>query len=676
MSGAHHILLSVLAVLLPVITNGQSTISPSRVIESIVPAGDADLNYDDLYENIAQLTTNPLDINSVTKDALLALGMLTDRQAQSIIDYRESNGDLIELFELQSVPTLDLSTIHELLPFVTIRSSAPGKKLFERIRSQQNTYFFTRYERTMELARGYQRDNDSSSSYRGAPGRVYTRFRTTSHGDLSAGLTAEKDAGEKLEWNKQHHGFDFYSGHIQLINKGPVVNAIAGDYTAQFGQGLTLGGGFGIGKGSETITTLRRSSTGFIPYSSANEAGFFRGGAMSIAFPASIMAHTFFSSLARDGSADLTGNETSLAVLQSGKHRTIHEMDGRHTIQEKNFGGAIEYKGHSIDAGVVFHRTLFNRPINKSPTIYNSFDFAGNSNNNIGVFANYNFENVSFFGEASQTIGHGRGWILGAIGSINRSIDVSLLLRHYAKDYYTFYSNAISESTSPKNENGIYWGWKQALTRKLSYTAYVDLFSFPWLRFRSYSPSNGNESLVRFNYKYSKGMDFFLQFRDERKTRNISSDRETYTASTADRRNCIIGTGLTIGKLSIRSRVQFSSYRQWQTTHGFALAFDAGYDWNRFSVAGRFAVFDTDDFDNRQYMNERDVLMAFSFPAYYGEGTRSYVVVRYQAAKWMDLWVKLSETAWFNTISSGSGGDTIDGSKRHDVKVQVVFRFG
>jgi hypothetical protein len=73
-------------------------------------------------------------------------------------------------------------------------------------------------------------------------------------------------------------------------------------------------------------------------------------------------------------------------------------------------------------------------------------------------------------------------------------------------------------------------------------------------------------------------------------------------------------------------------------------------------------------------MNERDVLMAFSFPAYYGEGTRAYVVARYQAARWLDCWLKLAETAYFNASSSGSGNDTIDGSKRRDVKVQLVFR--
>jgi hypothetical protein len=637
--------------------------SQQAIIENLVPSSDADLPYEDLYENIAQLTINPIDLNSATADALLSLGILSQKEVSAIITYRETNGNFLEIYELQSVPSLELETIRTLVPYITVRAST--------LKKNSNTYFFARYERTLETARGYIRGPDSSAKYSGDPGRIYSRFRSTTPGNMSIGITAEKDAGEHLRWNRQQHGFDFYSGHLQLINKGPIVNVIAGDYTAQFGQGLTLGGGFGMGKGSETITTLRRSSTGFMPYASANEAGFFRGAAISIALPAAIIVHVFGSSLPRDAS---NSEEGSLAVLQSGKHRTVAEIAGRHQLVEKNYGAIAEYKSRSLDAGVVLHRTIFPKPINKSPTIYNSFDFAGTTNTNAGVFASYNLQNFSLFGELSQSLNNGRGWICGLLSSINRNIDVSFLARRFDRNYYTFYSNAISESTTPKNEAGIYWGLKHNINRKLFYTAYVDLFTFPWLRFRNYMPSAGSESLVRLTYRRSKTSDFFIQLRDERKSRNVARETPTYQAETATRQNWILGSSQTFGKLSLKTRIQLSSFRQMKTTRGFAMAFDAAYDWTRFSIATRFAVFDTDDFDNRQYMNERDVLMAFSFPAYYGEGTRSYLVARYQPAAWLDFWVKVAETNYFNSVTSGSGNDTIAGHKRHDVKLEVVFR--
>lgn len=642
-----------------------------QLADRIVPSDDADLDYEDLYETLAQLTSNPLDLNRATRDELLSLALLSSQQADDLITYRNNNGVLLELYELQSIPSFDIETIHNILPYVRAGPSVSAKNFFGRIRSQQTTYFLTRYERTLETARGYHTDTDSTSKYIGDAARIYSKLRLTSPGDISLGITAEKDAGEQLAWEKDQRGFDFYSAHIQLVNKGPLVNIVAGDYVAQFGQGVTLGGGYGIGKGSETITTLRRVSTGFLPYSSANESGFFRGIAVTARLPGNILVHSFLSSLSRDGSGS---GETTLAVLQSGKHRTPNELSGRRRLAEQNMGAAVEYKGGAFEAGCIAHRTNFLNPVNKSPTIHNTFDFAGISNMNVGAFGSYNLGNLSAFGEFAQTLGHGRGWVAGVLGSISHSIDVSVLFRSYDRDYHTFYSNALSESTAPRNERGIYWGWKHAITRRLMYTAYTDLFVFPWLKFRSYRPSIGSESLVRCTYRRSKAMEFFLQFRDERKTRNVPLETPVYKSLPGIKQNWTLGSSMTVGDLSLRSRIQFSSYRQQMATNGVAMAFDASYDWRKVSIDTRFAIFDTDDFDNRQYMNERDVLMAFSFPAYYGEGTRACVVGRFRPARWIDFSVKLARTSYFNSASSGSGGDRIEGNRRHDAKLQVIFR--
>ena len=656
-----------------VVTIG-STQNPDRLAEQIVPADDDDLAYEDLYENLAQLTSNPLDVNGATRDELMSLGLLSQQQTDNLINYRDENGELLEIYELQSIPLFDLETIHSILPYVRVGPSGSAKNFLGRIRSRQTSYYFTRYERTIEQYRGYTQQADSASKYLGDPGRIYSRFRISSPGDISMGITADKDAGEKFRWNSlqpRQYGFDFYSAHLQVVNKGPFVNVIAGDYVVQFGQGLTLGGGYGIGKGSETITTLRRISTGFNPYTSANEAGFFRGLATTVRLSRGMLVHAFVSSLPRDASGS---EETSLAVLQSGKHRTVNELAARHRVTEQNLGAALEYKGRSLEAGCVAHRTIYSRPISKSPTVYNSFDFRGAVNTNVGLFASYNIGNFGVFGEFAQTVEHGSGWVAGILGSISRSIDVSLLIRNYDKDYHTFYSNALSENTSPRNERGVYWGWKHAISRKLSYTAYTDLFTFPWLKFRSYRPAGGCESLVRLTYRLSKTMEFYFQFRDERKTRNLPLETPVYQVAPGRKQNFILSSSLSLGDLSLRTRIQLSSYRQVLPSRGFAIAMDAAYDWSKVSVDTRIAIFDTDDFDNRQYMNERDVLMAFSFPAYYGEGTRTYVVCRYRPARWLDFSMKVARTSYFNSVSSGSGGDTIEGNRRHDVKLQVVLK--
>jgi hypothetical protein len=117
---------------------------------------------------------------------------------------------------------------------------------------------------------------------------------------------------------------------------------IAGDYQAQFGQGLILGSAFGIGKSAEAVTTIRRPTIGFMPYTSLYEAGYFRGAAVSYAINNRIIIHGMFSSRWRGGtlqSDSVFGVNTISSLNETGLHRTPSEIANRNTLQEKNLAG-------------------------------------------------------------------------------------------------------------------------------------------------------------------------------------------------------------------------------------------------------------------------------------------------------------------------------------------------
>src|SRR5690606_38981311 len=101
-------------------------------------------------------------------------------------------------------------------------------------------------------------------------------------GDFSIGITGEKDAGEQMRIDESQLLFDFTSFHVQVRNKGALRNLVAGDFQAQFAQGLLLGGAFGPGKGGESISALRKSSLGFQPYTSVHEGAYQRGLALTL----------------------------------------------------------------------------------------------------------------------------------------------------------------------------------------------------------------------------------------------------------------------------------------------------------------------------------------------------------------------------------------------------------
>ena len=654
-----------------------------RLVDEIFPVQELDINYEDLYENLAQLLSNPVDLNSITVEQLRSLLILSEDQIHSFLLYRDQNGPFFSIYELQSIPGWDRSTFDKIIAFVTVHDlqSKLNSSIFKRIFHEENNYFVLRVERGLENKRGYQSGIDLSQHYAGSPEKLYMRYRVARSNDFSVGFTAEKDPGEVLQWNpsKRYYGFDYVSFHAQLINKGKIKNIIVGDYQTQFGQGLILGSVFGFGKNSETVTTIRRSNLGFLPYTSTSENLFFRGVAGSYAVSEKIFVHGFYSGTYRDGSITQNANDESVisSFTVSGLHRTPTEMERRQQIRDQGMGAVLQFKNQHIDAGIIFHQVVFGQPVFRTIFPYNQFAFNGSQNQNAGIFLNASVANFTFFAEAAQTIHHGSAFTAGVLGNISSQLEIAMLYRNFARDFYSFYSNALSENTTPQNEEGLYWGWKYKFNRRYSASGYIDVFQFPWLRYRGYSPSEGNEWLLRFNYTPSKTVSLFIQYREESKIRNFSDETNLYHNSPGVKRNYWINCDYAAPSyFTFKTRIQASTYElAGNTTRGVALIQDVNCAVGRWKIGLRYALFDTDDYDNRLYVFEKNVWLAYSFPAYYGVGIRNYVLVQYKLSDKIDLWWRWSRTHYVDREEIGTGTETIAGNSGNDVKFQVRIRF-
>lgn len=653
-----------------------------KLVDELLAGQDEDFNYEELYENLALLLSQPADLNQITAEQLRTLFILNEVQIQAILDYREKAGPFLSLYELQSIPQLDRLTFERLTQFVTIvdPQSALNRSLLKRILAEQNNYLILRFDRTLEEKVGYSNTASEAGRYQGSPARLYTRFRTSRPGDFSLGFTAEKDAGEQITWapTRKQYGPGFLSFHAQVLNKKKLRNLIIGDYQAQFGQGLVFGSAFGIGKNAEAVSTTRRATLGFMPYTSAYEAGYFCGLATSYAISKSITVHSFYSTRWRDGNlqTDSTGAWGISSLSTTGLHRTINEQSNQNTVREQNAGAVVSFKHQRLDAGVTLHHTQFSVPLQRDATPYNQFYFQGNSNTNSSIYLNYAYRNVSLFSEAAYTFGHGAAVIAGSVVSVTSALDVAVLYRNYARNYHTFYSNAISENSTPQNEHALYWGWKYTFNKKYWASGYFDWFRFNWLRYRGYSPSEGNEWLLRFNYRPVRHVSFFTQLREENKIRNQASETNLYLTAPGTKRNYWINADYqATPALSLRTRVQYSTYQLGEnSTQGLALIQDITFQRNRLTINGRYALFDTDDYDNRLYVFEKDVWLAFSFPAYFGVGVRSYVLFQYQVTPAIVLWLRWARTTYSNAATIGSGSEMIAGNTRNDLKFQARFR--
>lgn len=643
--------------------------------ERLFQVQDEDLDYESIYESLLIYYTNPINLNKTSREELGALFILSPAQINSLFDHLDKNGPLISLYELQTVENFDLNTIQSIHPFVTVDEKADSRPLRQRIREEKNNMLLIRQSGLLEKQAGFSRQTENG--YRGSPGTTYLRYRIQRSHDFSFGVTAEKDPGETY-FDPKTKSPEFISAHASLDNQGIFDRVILGDYQLQYGQGLVFGAGFSAGKGAETVNSVKRSSTGVKPYASALESGFFRGIASTISLNRFSIT-SFYSRLRQD--ANLINDSTysdfdeyANSIQMTGLHRTEIEFDSKNRISENAAGGALEYQlSHRVKVGGTFLATFYSNPIQKKPNNYNQFEFQGDQNKIGSFYATAGWQNLIFFGEVARSSSGGIGAVGGWLGSLGPGIDMSLVLRDYDRNFHSIYGNGFSEGSRLINEQGIYWGLKIYPNRKHELALYYDRFSFPWLRYQVDAPSRGFEYLGRYTLRLSKTIALFAQFREESKQLSIAEAGQNLShLKSGIKRNYAFGLNYTPSSFSMKTRIQGSDYQlNGENTSGFVIAQDLQYDFRRLKLSSRFALFETDDFKNAQYLFEREVLYAFSIPVLNGTGARSYLLAQYQLSRKLTIWARVSRTTYSGQETIGSGLSEISGNKRTDYRLMM-----
>ncbi|RDB03810.1 helix-hairpin-helix domain-containing protein [Runella aurantiaca] len=662
---------------------------PNSVVQNLLPIQSEDLNYNEVYENLIQLYTTPLDLNTCTRDDLASTYLLNERQLNSFFTYREQLGKLVSIYELQAIPTFDLPTIYKILPFVTVIPE--NKLLWNDLTNPTDHYILIRTEQSLEQKRGFT--NDVPISRDGVPQRFegsstqwYARYRYSKSRNFSLGFTIEKDEGEAFRWQPSQHryGPDFISFHAQIQNRGRIKNLVFGDYQLQIGQGLIFSAGFSLGKGMETVYTIRRPTTGARPYSSVTESGFFRGTSITYTLNKRLQLTALYSRVRRSGSVsisnDLTGEEVISTLQTDGLHRIPNELAIRANVVEQNAGAHLLYKFARGEIGGTMLYTHFSQPLQRAVAVRNEYEFTGIQNLLTGVHGNYLWHNYNLFAEVARSQSGGVGAVAGLLASISKRWDATFLFRHFDKSFHSFYSNAFSESSRNSNETGVYIGGKYTIHKKLKAGAYVDGYRFPWFRYLvDKKPTYGYDFLVQGTWTPNKKWAFYAIYRQEQKEHNIASklSKQKFVTNT-NRHQLILNTEYNASKIwSFRTRLQGSTfaYKDFKVDKGWMMIQEINADFGKISALLRCSIFNTDSYDSRQYAVERDVLYAVSMPAYYDYGFRNFLLIRYTPHTRTDIWVRFARTDMPNQKTLSSYVDEIDASHRSELKLQVRHRF-
>lgn len=624
-------------------------------------------NLEEVYQQLYFYYYNPVNLNTASAEALRSLLILNEQQVAAIIEHRERTGTFISIYELQSIPSLSVNDLKLLIPFVAVNEVQTSK--------ETNDYLLIRNERDLELRKGYKPipEDPEKTNYMGTPDKVLLRMRSSVGQKISYGLVMEKDAGENviIDRASRRYGVDHYSAYVLYQGSKKLERAVVGDYQLQFGQGLVYSSGLSLGKSAGDIGAFRRISTGIRPHSSTMESGFLKGAAAT--YKIKNFRLTGFASI-NNNDATLDADETSFTGLNtSGLHRTKREIARKDNLQEKHAGAVLMYSGRNINGGLGFSTIHLSSKWKPANRLYNQHAFSGDQLNTLFSFMNYRWRNMNFFMENAWLQNGGFGSVGGFLMNLSSKIESGIILRNYQEGFRSLYGNAIGEKTYNMNERGILWVVNWQLLKPLHFSFYMDKFRFPWLSYQISQPSDGYEYLFRLRYNLSKKSYFLLQYKEEEKGQDLEGDHVNYVVPDRKRNYQMVIHYPVSENLTFRTRIQGST-TSLNGGKGVAMMQDLAYQHMKFKLNFRYSIFNIEDFNNRQYAYENDVLYSFNFPALQGRGKRFYALVKYNIGKRWRIWGKYSRTVYEDRQEISSGNELIDGNKLSEVKLQVMYK--
>lgn len=676
--------------LFPTSTFGQrpSNQTVSRIIEDILDQKDENLDYSNLVTALNRYYENPLSLNTATKDELLSLHILTVPQVNEIIAYREQYDGFTTVYELQTLSSLDDQTIDYLLPF--INTDKPEDKIpitLENLGRYGNHDLFIRGQRTLEKVKG-QRIADTASrpennkGYLGSPLDLYTRYTYSFDNRISAGFTAEKDAGEEFFQGTQPQGFDFYSGHAFLSDMGPFKSIALGDFEAQFGQGLIMSSGLALGKTPNAIG-LSKGNEGLDGYTSVNENNFFRGIGATVEWGKTELTG-FYSNKMQDANIvepdSGLGTSAISSIKSTGMHRRWTELENKDAFRQQVAGTHIEQDWENFELGATGLFMKNEKPVQPNSRLYDQFSWSGKEAYNLGLDYEWLFRNFYFFGE----VGHSH---TGAIANLHgfmlnppSGFQLGALYRNYPRDYVAPFANAFRESGQVSNENGLFLTLKMSPFENWQITTYFDHFQFPWLRYQTDEPSQGYEYLADITYDPGN-FEMYWRIKGESKVKNRTGNEQSVSKTGRyNEWNFRWNLSYEVSRhWSFQTRLAHSFYQMKQESpvKGWLAFQDLRYETkdNDLYIIGRYTIFDVDDYQARIFTYENDLLYTFSIPFFQDRGMRYYLLSRLNTGNGMSIWLKAGRTRYFNKSTVGSGYQIIQGNTQTTLKAQIRLKF-
>lgn len=636
--------------------------SLSDYIEGLMEEESSKIDYEEFLEEMEQLSEHIINLNTATERELSGIPFLSTIDIQNILIHKKTYGDFQTLYELKNIPDFDLVKIKKILPFVTIEVKEKERGWRNELKNGKQTIYHV-YQQNLEEKKGYKRDEEGNKKYAGQPFRYYIKYQYQTAERISIGCLGEKDAGEAA-WSTTNKGFDFTSMYLQANNIWRIKQINIGDYNANFGQGLVIGNSSLFGKSSNTTISIL-SKEGLKKHSSCNENNFLRGAGVTFGIK-SIESTLFVSHRKKDANIS---NHRITSFKTDGLHRTENEISKKRNITENILGVNLTYKRGQLQAGITALFYHYSDTLSPANLMYNHFRISDdNQHFNIGVNYKYNWKRISLFGESAINAYAGFATLNGLSIRPNSRLNLLVIERMYQPHYQANYSNAFGENSRTENEHGLYIGTQLLPIKKITLSMYSDVYVFPWAKYNINYPSRGQDYLVHIHYNKSKKLNIQLKYK-----------YKEYIEQHYTKQNLRYANHISFKHIKLQSLIEGNKVATAENeSYGWALSEDIQLDLTkaRININMHHAYFMAEEYNNRFYFHEKDILNTFSMPQLYGKGHRIDINVKWLPNKLMQVYFNYGIYIYTDGRESiGSSYEQITGNKSSMVKALIKWRF-
>jgi len=325
-------------------------------------------------------------------------------------------------------------------------------------------------------------------------------------------------------------------------------------------------------------------------------------------------------------------------------------------------------------------RSEFSLPVLPSSRPYQYFDFSGKGLCNASVDYQVLIKHQILFGEVAAGSTNGFAFLQGAIFKVDPRMKLSVLARHFSKNFAALDGKPYSKNSKLNNETGLLLTSEIILTNKVTMVALFDIYKFHWLRYLIDKPMPHFDASLRFDVALSRNCALLVRYNYKTQVKNYREETVyNQVFETQQHRLRVILSYSFLQFLQFKSEVSgiinSSRFKVQGSKFGMLAYQDVGVNISKIclDLKLRFAIFDTDTYDERLYAYENDLSYTFTINSYYYRGCKTYFILKWKH-KWFEIQGKISRLLFFNKNQISSGLELIDAPHKTEVKVQTVFK--